>query len=594
MLPRSRVGLPFNASNSKNRNVKSLGLEVILTTHNDPTIEMSSPPPDISDDDGASSTQIAPNMRVVKQGKRVHFADETEGLLRLRLKAAAINLMCVLGLGYVLNAYNQNHAWILLRTLILVSIVLSYFYLRTRPSIKIGVLRFIEALLFGGVAVQVGLMMYSRVRFYAVQGDAISMASAESFYFTAFCLHILTYGIFIPNTWKRACVVSLAIAAIPYSIWFYVSWAVPEFGTLSALNHAKAPLPTTLVACLIGTFGSHIIHRTRREAFQAKQILQYKLHEQIGSGGMGEVYRAEHVLLKRPCAIKLIRSDKNRDKLTLERFEREVIATAKLSHWNTVDIYDYGHTDDGTFYYVMELLRGENLQTIVERFGPLPPERVASVLSQACDALHEAHQTGLIHRDIKPANIYLARCGGVWDVVKVLDFGLVLEKDDSGVATSGSKGFSGTPQFMAPEQAVRFDEVDARTDIYALGAVAYYLLTGRPPFSGANAVELVIAHSTQPVIPPSTYDHSIPSDLEQIVLTCLQKFPSNRYASARQMREAISQCECFGKWGEPEAFGWWSSHEFGTQRTSIPESTSNVRAENIPTIEQTEALNPLA
>jgi serine/threonine-protein kinase len=330
-----------------------------------------------------------------------------------------------------------------------------------------------------------------------------------------------------------------------------------------------------LVAAIIGTFGSHIIHRTRREAFQAKQILQYRLQEKIGSGGMGEVYSAEHVLLKRPCAMKLIKVDLSQDKRSLARFEREVVATAKLSHWNTVDIYDYGHTEDGTFYYVMELLRGENLQTIIQRYGPMDPSRAAFVLAQVCDALAEAHEVGLIHRDIKPANIFLACRGGVWDVVKLLDFGLVREvSNDRQDPSDRASGFSGTPQFMAPEQATRYESVDGRSDLYALGAVGYYLLSGHPPFEGKNTIDLILAHAAEPVRSIRESRPEVPEDLELIILKCLAKVPSDRYQFASEVAHDLRQCHCYSQWDAGVAKVWWQAQTASPAiPTPIPEAT---------------------
>jgi serine/threonine-protein kinase len=385
-----------------------------------PTLEMESLP-------AIDRPPVQSNLDVIRQEKKQRFADETEALLCGRLKAAAIDLIIVLGLGYIGNLLIGNSHWLAVRTIILAMAIACWLFLRSQIVLKMVALRSIEAALFGGVAVQMSLMMYSLTEDFAAQGDATSMISVQQFFFTAFCLHILTYGIFMPNTWQRAAVVTVILACVPYAIQFsQVRWN-PDVARLSAENHAGMPIPVTFIAALIGSFGSHIIQRTRREAFHAKQIMQYQLHEKIGTGGMGDVYRAEHVLLKRRCAMKLIKQEKDQDADCLANFEREVIATARLSHWNTIEIYDYGHTEDGTFYYVMELLEGDSLQSLVTKHGPLPPARVIYLLAQACDALHEAHASGLIHRDIKPANLFVAKRGGIWDVLKLLDFGLVRE-----------------------------------------------------------------------------------------------------------------------------------------------------------------------
>lgn len=497
--------------------------------------------------------------QIVEPGRDLRFSDETLQLLRLRLKAAAIDLIIVLGIGYVGNAIGGNHHWLVLRTLILSGMIGCYVWLRSQKEIGIRNLRGMELFIFGGVALQMSLMMYSRSEHFTTLKDAASLIGVQQFFFTAFCLHILTYGIFMPNTWRRAAVVTVVLACIPYTVQWIQQNNNATARELLSMNHGSAPIPVTFVAALIGSFGSHIINRTRREAFQARQIMQYRLQERIGSGGMGEVYRAEHVLLKRKCAMKLIKPEKVKNPSALASFEREVIATARLTHWNTVEIYDYGHTDDGTFYYVMELLEGRSLQTLVESVGPLPPERVVYLLAQVCDALHEAHAAGLIHRDIKPANIFSACRGGVHDVVKLLDFGLVREVSAPSSDEKRTASFSGTPLYMAPEQVVEYDAVDGRTDIYALGAVAYFMLTGRPPFEGLTTIDTLRAHASSPVTKPSSFQANIPADLENIVLKCLEKDPINRFQTARSAGISIRECACAKEWNADKASQWWKN-----------------------------------
>ena len=226
--------------------------------------------------------------------------------------------------------------------------------------------------------------------------------------------------------------------------------------------------------------------------------------ERLGGGGMGDVYLAEHRMLKRPCAVKLIRQEHLGDAHTLARFEREVRATAQLSHWNTILIFDYGRNDDGVFYYAMEYLPGLSLDNLVRRYGPMPPARVIYLLRQACDALHKAHEAGLVHRDIKPANLFAAYRGGHHDVAKLLDFGLVktLQVGD-GIQLSREDTIAGSPLYIAPEQVVHNQPPDRRADIYSIGAVAYYLLTGHPPFMGESAMEVMVAHMRDPVVSPT-------------------------------------------------------------------------------------------
>ena len=251
-----------------------------------------------------------------------------------------------------------------------------------------------------------------------------------------------------------------------------------------------------LTLAAISAFGAYTISRLRQQVVEARQLGQYRLGRRIGSGGMGDVYLAEHQLLKRPCAVKLIRPGELLKAGTIKRFEREVRINATLSHPNIVEIFDYGRTEDGVYYYVMEYLPGLSLAELVTRHGPLPPERAVYLLRQVCLALHEAHEAGVIHRDIKPSNIFAARRGGRDDVAKLLDFGLVQPASTDLSADPSREGqIVGTPLYISPEQATGERTLDARSDIYSLGAVAYFLLTGRPPFDEGSAIAALIAHA---------------------------------------------------------------------------------------------------
>jgi eukaryotic-like serine/threonine-protein kinase len=373
-------------------------------------------------------------------------------------------------------------------------------------------------------------------------------------------LLIFTYAMFIPSTPPRAAVVIGAIAAAPILLVLGMSLAHPKVAAALTADALSGLLIVLLVAVVGGIIGVHKITVLRREALQAMRLGHYRLKEPIGSGGMGVVYLAEHEMLKRPCVIKLIRRDKVGDEKILARFQREVQATARLSHWNTVEILDYGRTEDGTLYYVMEYLPGMSLAEMVERYGPLPPERGIYLLLQVCDALREAHNSGLVHRDIKPANIFISQRGGVDDVVKILDFGLVKPiADDQPVHLTVDGMLAGTPLFMSPEQATGDTSGDPRSDIYSLGASTYFVLTGQPPFRGDNVLKLVIAHSNETPVPPSRHNSKIPGDLEQIVLKCLAKDRSERFQTVSQLQSALAQCETAGRWSREKAAEWWQS-----------------------------------
>ena len=402
------------------------------------------------------------------------------------------------------------------------------------------------------------MMMATRFITFAKLDDAVSLVSADRVYLASWAILILTYGILMPNAWQRALVVLLPTACLPYLLLAWLYWQVPGVAAVLDADKMGDMIPAPFVAVAIAVFSTYTINAVRREAFKARQLGQYVLKTKLGAGGMGEVYAAEHQLLKRPCAVKLIKPDKATDEARA-RFEREVQATAKLSHWNTVEIFDYGHSDDGTFYYVMELLPGLSLDDLVKRYGPLPPERAVHFLRQTCSALREAHAKGLIHRDIKPANIFAAERGGVYDVAKLLDFGLVKEQrlaeGDAQLTQTGS--FSGSPLFMCPEQVAAYDKLDARSDIYSLGAVAYFLVTGRPPFVGDNSWEIIAAHSRDPVKPPAEVNPSVPQDLELVIIRCLAKKPANRHQDVETLDKVLAACECAGKWTPQQAAAWW-------------------------------------
>ncbi len=240
-------------------------------------------------------------------------------------------------------------------------------------------------------------------------------------------------------------------------------------------------------------------------------------------------------------------------------------ATAQLSHCNTILIFDYGRNEDGVFYYAMEYLPGLSLDVLIRRFGPMPPARVIYLLRQACDALHEAHEAGLVHRDIKPANLFAAYRGGRHDVTKLLDFGLVKTlSGGDGLQLSQEDTVAGSPLYIAPEQVVHTGPPDRRADIYSLGAVAFYLLTGHPPFMGETAMEVMIAHTRDPVEPPSRLNPGVPADLEQVVLRCLAKRPADRYPDTTSLAEALAACADASGWSPERAAEWWLAHPDAT------------------------------
>jgi serine/threonine-protein kinase len=370
---------------------------------------------------------------------------------------------------------------------------------------------------------------------------------------------IVAYATLIPSDWRRCTLVVSTMALVPLTV---ITWGglltLPSPST--ALFYLTTPMVIFLsIAVVIAAMGTHRIEMLRQAAAHVRKLGQYQLKQRLGAGGMGEVYLAEHLLLKQPCAVKLIRPERAGDAAVLRRFEREVQATARLKHWNTVQIFDYGHAADGTFYYVMEYLPGPTLEQLVKHHGPLPAERAVHLLRQMCLALREAHAMGLIHRDLKPANIMLCERGGIHDVVKLLDFGLVkavgLGSQEDKLTQEGA--IAGTPAYMSPEQASGKDHLDARTDIYSLGAVAYFLLTGHPPFRGNKAIQLIVAHIQEQVRPLTDLRPDVPGDVQGVVLRCLEKDAARRFAEVTRLHEALAACACAGQWTEEMAAQWW-------------------------------------
>jgi len=326
---------------------------------------------------------------------------------------------------------------------------------------------------------------------------------------------------------------------------------------------------------------SHVIYGLRRAVRRALQLGQYTLEDKLGEGGMGEVYRARHAMLRRDAAIKLIRpelaGEGDERERALQRFEREALATATLRSPHTIELYDFGVSEEGNFYYVMELLDGIDLDTVVREHGPLPPGRVAHLVRQICESLQEAHVAGMVHRDVKPANILTCRYGLHHDFVKVLDFGLVGIGQESG----SGPGVAGTPAYLAPETVSRGATVDARADLYSLGCVAYWLLTGGIPFARDTAKAMILAHLHDDPEPPSRRGEvGIPESLETLVLECLAKDPDARPSSAAAIARRLEEHVA---WDEDRARQWWDLHRPEGRRT--PRSPAPTRTLTIPTRE---------
>ena len=376
---------------------------------------------------------------------------------------------------------------------------------------------------------------------------------------------LLVFPLFLMMPPRRAAVnIVLAAAGEPLAI------------AVLAASGAIDPTPQVLAMRLAPLLGAMILAyvlttamwRVNRRVAEAREIGAYTLRSELGAGGMGEVWAADHRMLARPAAIKLIRAEKlgvsAKDSLALmKRFEREAQATAALRSPHTISLYDFGLADDGSFYYVMELLDGIDLEQLVERHGPQPAERVIHILRQACHSLHEAHLAGMIHRDIKPANIFLCRYGADVDFVKVLDFGLVkhsgLESQQTMLTGAGTS--TGTPAFMPPELVLAEGPIDGRADLYALGCVGYWLLTGKLVFEGASAIKVMIAHAQHEPAPASERSElPIPPALDALLLSCLAKDPDARPQTARELLARLNEIDAGADWSATRAERWWEHH----------------------------------
>jgi eukaryotic-like serine/threonine-protein kinase len=501
-----------------------------------------------------------------------NLSAETQTLLRERLRAATLLLSFGFGVFFVRNLilFETKDVFLMAFHATMVAIVVGSFALLSgRRPLASWHLRGIEVAVFGLSSVFFATVQYKMMIQRVTDGEsALLVASVKSTVIFTYTL-IIVYSMLIPNTWRRTASVVIPMALVPFVVILLLRTGHPEVVRASrhvaTAEQVSENVLVLLLAVSLAIYGTYVINSLRRQVHEARQLGQYQLGERLGGGGMGEVFRAEHRLLKRPCALKLIRSDSAADPRALGRFEREVRTTARLTHPNTVEIYDYGRTEDGTFYYVMELLRGLSLSDLVARHGPLPPGRAIYLMRQACEALTEAHAAGLIHRDLKPANIFAAERGGKYDLVKLLDFGLVkpVEPDPGGVELSREGSISGSPLYMAPEQAAGDRGPEARSDLYALGAVTYFLLTGRPPFEANTVMKVIIAHARDPVVPPSRLRHGVPADLEHVVLRCLAKDPAQRYPSAEALEDAFAGCAAAGDWDARRAAEWWHAIERG-------------------------------
>jgi serine/threonine-protein kinase len=382
------------------------------------------------------------------------------------------------------------------------------------------------------------------------------------------CAWIIVFPLVAPNTPRKILIASLLSASagpITIALTAYVS---DTTATAQPVVLVAYFLSTNYTFAVLAYVISRIVYRYGVRLKRAREVGAYQLVRRLGEGGMGEVWTARHRLLARPAAVKLIRSEllgsnEQGREAAVRRFEREARATAALGSTHTVDVYDFGVAEDGSFYYVMELLDGVSLETLVRRYGPVGTARAVFLLRQVCHSLSEAHARGLIHRDIKPANIFTCRLGPDYDFVKVLDFGLVkqtasLTSQQTEVTMEGTT--TGTPAYMAPEMALG-QQIDGRADIYALGCVAYWLVTGQQVFTGDTPMATILAHVRDEPLPPTARTEIvIPPAFEAVVMACLAKDPRARPSSAEELADRLAAGVPAEGWTRASARSWWELH----------------------------------
>ena len=512
------------------------------------------------------------SLRRIRFSDSETFVSETadQVLVRQRIRAAALVLLMA-KVAFTIRQLVLTGLPIPLDGVTIGGLLTVTYWLYSPRNISILGLRAVEAAIFLGMSLQLGLQLHANLRVLS-STDYVSPAQATAAS-VAFVVAVkdqiiatfgmmMIYGMLIPNRARRAALMVFLMAITPGVVIFANRTSVQAIENFRNQNVIAVGLFSgNLLALCVGAgcaiYGTAIMNRWRNRALEAEQLGQYRLREKLGSGGMGDVYLAEHRLLKRLCAVKLIRADMSEDPVMVSRFEREVRATAALTHWNTVQVFDYGQTAEGTFFYVMEHLHGKNLRQLVLEFGPMCEARVVFVIRQVAEALREAAARNLVHRDIKPSNVFLAEIGSRFDVVKLLDFGLVRPisavKDPE---LSAANAVKGSPRYMCPEQA-QGQAPDSRGDLYSLGATAYFLLSGHPPFDLESPLELVIAHATKPAPTFAEAGVVVSPELAAIVMKCLQKLPADRFQSPDELIAALDALPIPETWNWGKAEHWW-------------------------------------
>ncbi len=521
--------------------------------------------------------------------KRVRFKERSQPGLPPELLqdiARRLQFICVMMIGYTLlgllinfGATIHHGSW-LAGTAVRILVSLAVLLVVRRAQLSPG------ALIDLGLGYEVFIAV--TIALTNVPSTWASGARSPLLWSTVHLL-VVIYPVVVPSLTGRALVAAiLSSATVPAALALYIQLGVvPPPGTAAFLRL----LAQSAVAVAVAVGVSRLLYRMGEELGKAKAMGSYHLGERLGAGGMGEVWSATHKFLARPAAVKLVRREELGEgepqavTTILRRFEREAQATASLQSPHTINVYDFGISRDGTFYYVMELLDGLDLSSLVQGHGPQSPERVVHILRQACHSLFEAHQRGLIHRDIKPANIFLCRYATEVDFVKVLDFGLVKNVDTSQrpeLQVTQAGMVAGTPGFMAPETVAGVGGVDGRADLYALGCVGYWLLSGKEVFAGPTTMSVLIAHLKEP--PPALSaqcSQPIPEGLERVISSCLEKDPAKRPQTAGELSRQLGELGLEERWTAERAAAWWAEYRpvpaaAGSGRTSSEAPTERL------------------
>lgn len=501
--------------------------------------------------------------------------DARTALLRSRLRAISTLVTAALFLWLLRTPFALGHGHIGVQLGALAALGSLAILLWSRRPLSESALRIVEAGLLAVTTLRIVTWSALMLRDDLLAGR--EMLALGELYNSVFAIGALAllYGMLVPNVWYRALAMLVPLGIAPLLELGLLAWMEPTgFAFLRGLAGPEIGvnlLMATVVSVATATIGAHIVHSLQIQADEARSLGQYQLERRIAVGGMGEIWQARHRLLARPTAIKVIPPERI-DPLdpaaaarVLHRFEQEARATAILESLHTVRVYDFGHTERGDFYYAMELLNGLDLEALVRRFGPLPPARAIYLLLQACDSLAEAHSHGHVHRDIKPSNLFVCQAGLAYDVVKVLDFGLVTRSGSEPTRDlrlgQEAEGLAGTPAYMAPEQVLAETVIDERADLYSLGCVAYWMLTGHTVFDVDRPIAMAVAHVKARPLPPSRRTEAeVPADLERIILRCLSKSPDERPRSAQELADRLHGCRDAAGWSEGAARAWWADH----------------------------------